>query len=128
MLAAKGSLINRASMLIAALVMFLGGSLCPGQVTSGTILGTVTDPTDAAVVGAKITIVNTDTSVRSEVTSDSKGNFELPYLPNGPYELTIAAAGFESFRQTGIILDLHAALVLKQCRKVHRNAANLHCA
>jgi trimeric autotransporter adhesin len=97
---------STATILIAVFVTVLGGSLCRGQVTSGTILGTVTDPTNAAVVGAKITITDTDTSVRSEITSDSKGNFELPYLPNGPYEVTITAPGFESFRQTGVILDI----------------------
>ena len=87
-------------------VVFLAGSVSHAQVTSGTILGTITDPSGSAVAGAKVEITNTDTSVTSEaVKTNKEGNFELPYLQAGRYQASITATGFKSFTQTNIILN-----------------------
>jgi hypothetical protein len=95
-----------ARVILTWLLIVLSGCLCFSQVTSGTILGIVTDPTGAAVVGAKIIITNTDTGVVSNITSNGGGNFEHPYLPNGTYQVAVDAPGFKSFLQKGIILDI----------------------
>jgi hypothetical protein len=76
------------------------------QVTSGTILGTVTDPKGAVVAGAKIVITNTATSVKSTTATNADGNYEVPYLINGPYQVTVEAPGFETFQRTNIILNV----------------------
>src|SRR5258707_895027 len=92
---------------LAALV-FLSSTFLPSgyaQVTSGTILGTVTDPSGAAVANAKVVITNTGTNIRSETSTSGEGNFEQPYLPSGQYQVAVEAAGFRSFLQTGITLN-----------------------
>jgi hypothetical protein len=78
---------------------------CEAQVTSGTILGRVIDPSGAAVANAHVSIINTGTNIRSELLTNSNGNFEQPYLLAGQYELVLEASGFRLFRQTNIILS-----------------------
>ena len=85
--------------------LLLMGTVSFAQVTSGTILGTVTDATNAAVAKAKVAITNTGTNIRSEVVTNNEGNFELPYLQAGQYSVSVEAPGFKSFVQTGITLS-----------------------
>ncbi len=75
------------------------------QVTSGTILGTVTDTSGAAVPDAKVRITNTGTNISSDIRTNSDGNFELPYLIAGQYQVSVVALGFKPFRQTRITLE-----------------------
>jgi sporulation protein YlmC with PRC-barrel domain len=74
------------------------------QAVSGTILGTVTDPTGAAVPNAQVTIVLTGQSaVHTSVTNES-GNFTEPDLPPGTYTVTIAAPGFKKETRENVVL------------------------
>ena len=78
------------------------------QVTSGSILGTVTDPSGAAVTNAKVAIVATGTNIQTNLVTNSAGNFEAPYLPAGEYQVSVSATGFKTFRQTSITLNTDA--------------------
>lgn len=58
------------------------------QAVSGTLLGTVSDPSSATVAGAKVTAVQAETgAVRDTVTNES-GNYSMPDLPPGPIRST----------------------------------------
>jgi hypothetical protein len=57
--------------------------------------GTVTDPSGAAVSGAKVTLVDTNTSRTLVATSDANGIYQFNALPVAPYRLTAEAAGFK---------------------------------
>lgn len=81
------------------------GTVSFAQVTSGTILGTVTDASNAAIAKAKVRITNTGTNIGSDVVTNDQGNFELPYLQDGQYSVSVEAPGFKSFVQTGITLS-----------------------
>ena len=48
--------------------------------------------------------VNTDTGVRAGSTSNSSGDYALPYLLPGPYNLTVEQSGFKTYTRTGIVL------------------------
>src|SRR4051794_21219216 len=74
------------------------------QDARGTILGRVTDPTGAIVAGAKVDAVNADTGVHSATTSNSAGDYILPYLLPGSWNLTVENAGFKSATRQGIDL------------------------
>lgn len=91
---------------VVAVLFALSSTIAFAQVTTGTILGTVTDPSGATIAGAKVTITNTDTGIVSNIVNRSDGNFELPYLPNGPYSVKIDAPGFKSFSQTDVVLNI----------------------
>jgi Carboxypeptidase regulatory-like domain len=61
----------------------------------GSLRGTVTDPSNAAVTGATVTLTNTDTNNTLTSTSDANGIYEFNALPPAPYKLTVEKAGFE---------------------------------
>jgi len=82
-----------------------------GAVT-GRISGTVKDPTGAVVPSAQITVVETQTGIKTESKTDSAGFYSFPSLPVGHYELEVKASGFRDFKQTGLILDVNTALTI----------------
>src|SRR5262245_61455591 len=64
------------------------------QTFRGTILGTVTDPNGAVVAGAKVTVKNINTGLERSTTTDEAGNYTVPELPIGPYEVRVEQTGF----------------------------------
>ncbi len=81
------------------------------QNVTGSIAGTVTDPTGAVVPNATVTITNTDTNVVARtVKTDAGGNYSAPLLPVGHYSLTVEAPGFQKYVQTGIIVNVNDRL------------------
>src|SRR6185369_6261548 len=75
------------------------------QVTSATILGTVTDPSGAAVANASVTATNVSTGRTYSATTGSSGEYLIPLLPiGGSYEVGVQAPGFQRFLQNGITL------------------------
>lgn len=88
----------------AVLAVLLAPCLLAAQSTFGTILGTVTDPSGAVVPSAKVTVTNLGENVSVSATTDAQGNYEVPNLKAGLYEVAIEAAGFKSFKATGVPL------------------------
>lgn len=74
------------------------------QVSTGTITGYVHDSSDAVMVGAKVSIVQVETSERRETLTNERGEFNAPYLRRGVYSVTVSAPGFKSQTLTGIPL------------------------
>jgi hypothetical protein len=64
------------------------------QALTGTITGTVTDPTEAAVPGAQVTARNTETGLERSASSGELGLYTLTLLPVGDYEVTAKKQGF----------------------------------
>ena len=76
----------------------------------GTISGTVTDSSGAAVVKADVTATNADTGISQTTATDDRGFYSFPNLPIGNYELQVASSGFRSYRKTRIVIDANSAL------------------
>jgi hypothetical protein len=70
--------------------------------TSGVIVGRVTDPTGAAVTGAKIELVNQNTGIKTSATSSSQGDYILPLVEPGTYRLSASAKGFKTTIRSGV--------------------------
>ena len=66
---------------------------------SGTIEGTVTDPSGAVLPKAAVTIHNPVSGLDRTSTTDTSGNFAFTNVPYNPYHLTVTAAGFTSYAQ-----------------------------
>ncbi|MBV9499477.1 MAG: TonB-dependent receptor [Acidobacteriaceae bacterium] len=66
------------------------------QATTGKITGTVTDPSGAAVAGAKVTVTQNATGISHATVSDQSGTYQVPQLPIGLYSVTAEAPGFKS--------------------------------
>jgi len=85
---------------------------CPlwlrGQVSTGSILGTVTDPSGALVSGASVTVINTRTNVGRNVTTNSSGLYTVPNLNTGTYDVTVSATGFSREKVASVTLDVGA--------------------
>src|ERR1700760_4788874 len=75
------------------LVIALSAAPIFAQSATGTVRGSVTDPSGALVPQATITISNTSGFSR-KITSSAAGSFELPRLVPGRYSLTVSAKGF----------------------------------
>lgn len=74
------------------------------QVSTGTITGTVTDPSGAAIPGVQVSVVQTETNIQSRVVTNSEGIYRVATLQPGPYTVTFEASGFKRVVQTNVIL------------------------
>src|SRR5437879_10792205 len=81
--------------------ILLGGVLFAAEPT-GTIAGSVTDPTGATVARARVVITNAATGLTRETSSGPDGTYVFPLLPVGTYTLATEASGFRRFEHTGI--------------------------
>lgn len=82
--------------------------LCAGTLYSqtATVVGHVADPSGAAIVGAKITATNAGTAVAASTVTTGDGNFTLPFLQPGSYNVTVEATGFASGVRRDVKLDV----------------------
>ena len=78
--------------LFAQIVLLLACALAAAfaQSDRGSITGGIADPTGAVIAGAKVEAKNASTGATYEVGSSSTGNYVLPELRTGTYELTVA--------------------------------------
>src|SRR6267378_5461079 len=77
-----------------ASVLFLAPS-ASAQKTSGTITGTLADPSGAVVPGATVSVVNERTGAARETTTNEEGSFSFPELDSGTYRVNVNKGGFK---------------------------------
>jgi len=85
-----------AGMLIAFLLL-LSPLAVHAQNYAGSVSGTVTDPSGAAVAGAAVTLRNVGTNATSTTTTTALGAYSFPVVNVGVYEVTVKAASFKEF-------------------------------
>ena len=95
-----------AFLVIAILFLSPAAKLSFGQGITGSITGTVTDPSGAVVGGATVTVRNVDTNVARAVTSSDAGTYTVTQLPPGHYAVKVDKSGFKTFQQSGITLAI----------------------
>ena len=93
-----------ASAVVALLFMAFSASGLYAQ-GYGTITGTVTDPSGAAVVSATVKAIQTQTGRETVVISGREGDFVFPTLPPSVYSLSVSSPGFQSYTQTDVVLQ-----------------------
>jgi hypothetical protein len=94
------------------LVAIFSLTLCSfvlAQSNSGTIIGTVTDPSGAVVAGATLTINNPVSQYSRSAVTDKAGQYQFTNVPFNPYHMTISATGFASRSQD---VDLRSTVPL----------------
>ncbi len=79
-----------------ALTALIASAASGSAQTLGEITGTVTDSTGSAVAAANVTLVNSATSQARKVDSNEAGNFTIPFVPPGVYEVRVQKEGFKS--------------------------------
>jgi hypothetical protein len=88
-------------------LVLIGGAVEALAQTTASIYGTVTDASGAVVPAAKIEAKNTLTNEIRATVAGTAGNYSLPELPLGPYQLRIECQGFKSELRNGIELSLN---------------------
>src|SRR5450432_777402 len=114
-------------MRVKAALAFLSVSfLTYGQLSTGTITGTATDPTGSPIPSVKVTVLQTDTNYESRVETNSEGIFRVQSLQPGLYRVTFEAAGFKRIVLSG--LDLHTGDVMPVNAKLEIGVHGHHIA
>ena len=76
--------------------------------TTASLSGYVTDPSDAAIAGARVTITNTETGAVRRVNTDVVGRYLATPLESGTYRVEVRAPGFQAAQRTGVVLNIGA--------------------
>ncbi len=93
-------------LLLYLFVLFIATSHAHAQVSTGTILGHVTDPSGASVAGAAVNITNVDTNISNAAITGRDGLFSIPDLQTGRYSVSVASPGFATVEASNITLDV----------------------
>jgi hypothetical protein len=76
------------------------------QQATARLLGTVLDPTGAAIGSATISVINVATSQQKSVSTNASGEYSIPLLPIGEYTIRVEAPGFQAKSLKGVILQV----------------------
>jgi hypothetical protein len=92
----------------AGLLVMLSATIARTQTFRGSVLGTVTDTTGAAVSGANVTIHNVETGIDRMTNTAVDGSYLIPELPIGNYNVTVELNGFQKTVTNGVAVDIGA--------------------
>ena len=92
---------------------------------SGSISGTVKDPSGRVIANAHVSANEMSTGLSYQAHTDSKGHYSFPVLPVGRYVLDVDASGFGNYERKEIVLDTNAALTLDASLEVGGVSQNL---
>src|SRR5215470_11549956 len=76
-----------------------------GQLDRGSLVGTITDPSNAVIPGVKVLVTQTATGATYETVTNVNGQYGVPNLPVGPYRIVFEAPSFKRLERSGINLN-----------------------
>src|SRR5581483_7943679 len=100
--------IDKRSLVLCLLFVSLVGLVAPSlslaqTSTTGVVVGTVTDPSGAAVPNANVQLLNTGTNATANATTNNDGGFTFPNVAPGSYKVTVTASGFRTMVENGTV-------------------------
>src|SRR5215510_1227598 len=98
--------------LVGLILLLLAATNAWAQATAQ-INGNIADSSGAVLPGVTVVAIQTDTGFRREGVTDETGSYALLNLPIGPYRLEASLAGFRSYAQTGIVLQVNSNPVIR---------------
>lgn len=102
---------SQRSIFVLVSLVFLASLYLYAQLPTGTILGTVKDPSGNVIAGATVTVHNDEGLTRS-FTTDSTGFYRFPALPVGKYDITVNQAGFKKESTSNVTLTVDQQAVM----------------
>ncbi len=103
-------------LLLCLLAMTLANGLAAQEVTS-TVVGTITDSSGAVVPNAKITLTDPAKGASREGVTGTAGDYNIPFVSPGTYDMKVEAKGFATVEQKGISLFLGKTVTVNQTLK-----------
>lgn len=107
--ALRGRFSLRTAWLFAAVLLLASTPAALAQLDTGSISGTITDPSGAVVHGAKIDITEANTNTAYSTVSSNAGYYVFPSVRTGIYQIKVSAAGFKTEMLTGVIVAVGAS-------------------
>jgi Carboxypeptidase regulatory-like domain/TonB-dependent Receptor Plug Domain len=77
-----------------------------GWAQTGSITGTVKDPSGASIAGATVVVSSPDRGITRSMSTNSTGDYNQSALPQGSYDVIVSATGFKKFQAKGVVLDV----------------------
>jgi len=96
--------VSFSALFVLALLCGLWASRASAQAVYGSILGTVTDPQGAAVVGAKVTVTDQNKGIIETATTNDSGNYTVTHLIPDSYSVKVEAQGFKTAEQKDVVV------------------------
>lgn len=100
-------------------------SLAAAQTFRGAINGAVLDPSGAVVAGATIQVLQTETGVTRSTVSTDQGEFSVPDLPLGAYDVTVSAPGFGSYVAKNVLVTAGSIYTLRASLRVSHQSMSV---
>lgn len=94
---------------LAAVILLIPGAYAQVAGT-GSIQGTVQDPTGAVIAGASVTLTETATQVSQTTSTGHDGLFGFPNIKIGVYSISATAPGFQTYVQQNIVLEVGSSI------------------
>lgn len=110
------------TLLLMAFMIAVVGGAARAQEFRARITGRVHDSSDAVIVGAKVSVMNTETGATSVTRSSGEGTYTIPFLMPGTYSITVEAPKFQKYVHSGITLSLGALVTEDVLLKVGATA------
>jgi Carboxypeptidase regulatory-like domain len=98
---------------VLAIGVLLAGAPARAQFDTGTIAGSVTDPSGAVIPDTAVVITNTGTGIQTSAKTDSNGNFVVSALPFGRYVVSATASGFGKASSQPLELNVGATVTVR---------------
>jgi Carboxypeptidase regulatory-like domain len=105
-----GKVVIRAFMRTFLIVLLLACPVFVPAATTGSISGTVKDPSGGVIPGVSLSVTNPATGVENKAVTDTKGFYSFPSLPVGRYDVKLMAPGFHEQERKGLTIDADSAL------------------
>ncbi len=105
---------NSLTLACGLLCALLASALAAAQTVTGTVSGTAIDSSGAVMAGATVTLINERTGDVRKLTTNEDGRFIFSAVQPGPYAIKVAAQGFQTLEQKGIVLSANEDLALGQ--------------
>lgn len=116
----KGVVMKHATRMFAVFILLISAAVpaALAQSTTGSISGSVVDDSGAVIPGATVTATNRGTGMVRTTGSGSGGDFTLPYLPSGSYDVMAELSGFRPTRATNVEVTVGTDVTLKLTLKL----------
>jgi hypothetical protein len=96
------------------MVMVLAAITAQAQISTGSVNGTVSDSFGAVIVGASVTLINSDTGVQRTTQTSQTGRYSLTEVLPGRYSLKVEKGGFSTDDRSNIILSVNQTLTFDE--------------